>query len=153
MNLLQSWNPATMTALAAILGSLAGALGSSLSAWISQRHQDRRELLAKKISLRERLYSDFIRESAQAVFDATQNTFQDPDKLIPTYSLLSRIRLIASTSVVESAEQVVTTILTIYSEPNLTPEQIRFRAAKHEDPLRDFSNTCRHELESLWNLM
>jgi hypothetical protein len=38
-----------ITALAAIFGSLVGALGSSTSTWIIQRHQDRRDLLARKI--------------------------------------------------------------------------------------------------------
>ena len=51
----------------------------------------------------------------------------------------------------ESAEIVVTTILKTYSEPNLTAQEIQSRAAKGDDPLRDFSNICRHELESLWN--
>jgi hypothetical protein len=44
-----SMSPGSITALAAIFGSLVGALGSSVSTWITQRHQDRRSLLAKKI--------------------------------------------------------------------------------------------------------
>ncbi len=151
MSALPSWTPATISALAAILGSLTGALGSSFSAWIGQRHQDRRDLLEKKISQREQLYSDFIGETARATLDAIQNNFQDPSKLIPIYSLLGRIRLTSSTTVVESAESVVTTILKTYSEPNLTPQEIQSRAAKGDDPLRDFGNICRGELESLWN--
>jgi hypothetical protein len=35
----------------------------------------------------------------------------------------------------------------MYSEPNLTAEEIQTRTAKHEDPLHDFSNICRAELE------
>jgi hypothetical protein len=34
-----------------VLGSLVVALGSSLSTWITQRHADHRDLLARKISL------------------------------------------------------------------------------------------------------
>jgi hypothetical protein len=143
----ESWNPATISALAAILGSLMGALASSVSTWISQRHQDRRDLLAKRVFHREQLYSDFIRESTRAMADALQNNFRDPDKLTSTYALLSRIRLSSSTDVLASAEHVVQHILYTYSEPNLTPEQIRFR--KREDPLREFSNICRGELEAL----
>ena len=60
----QSWTPATISALAAIFGSLTGALGSNFSTWIGQRHQDRRDLLEKKISQHEQLYSDFIGETA-----------------------------------------------------------------------------------------
>ena len=149
MSALQSWALATISALAAIFGSLTRALGSSFSAWIGRRHQDRRDLLEKKISQREQLYSDFIGETARATLDAIQNNFQDPNKLISVYSILDRIRLSSSSTAVESAEIVVTTILKTYS--NLTAQEIQSRAAKGDDPLRDFSNICRHELESLWN--
>jgi hypothetical protein len=150
MSLFQDLNPATITALAAIFGSLAGALASSVSTWITQRHQDRRDLVAKRIFHREQLYSDFISEAARALADAMQHNFQDLNKLVPTYAILSRIRVSSSTYVLASAERVVEYIIATYSEPNLTPEEIRSRAANREDPLRDFSTICRHELESLW---
>jgi hypothetical protein len=147
----ESWDTSTITALAAIGGSLVGALGSSVSTWIIQRHQDRRELLARKISHREQLYSDFINESAKVMIDAIQHRLEDPSKLIPIYALLSRIRLSSSMSVVESAERVATSILRTYSAPNLTPEEIQAGATGGADPLRDFSSACRAELESLWD--
>jgi hypothetical protein len=148
-----SLNPATISALAAIFGSLTGALASSVSTWITQRHQDRRDLLAKRIFHREQLYSDFISESARAIADAIQHSFQDPNKLIPTYALLSRIRLSSSRDVLASAEAIVQHIISAYSEPNLTPDQMQSRAAKREDPLRDFSNICRAELEAMQRLL
>src|SRR5246127_5008476 len=114
------WNPASISALAAIFGSLTGALASSISTWITQRHQDRRDILAKTIFYREQLYSDFIAESAHAMADAIRSNLQDPDKLTSTYALLSRIRLSSSSDVLASAERVVRHILTTYSEPNLT---------------------------------
>jgi hypothetical protein len=144
-----SWNPATISALAAIFGSLTGGLASSVSAWISQNYQGRRDLLAKRIFYREQLYSDFIGESAHAMADAIQHNFQDPNNLAPAYALLSRMRLSSSTDVLASAERVIQHIISTYSEPNLTPEEIQSRAAKHEDPLREFSDICRAELESM----
>src|SRR5882762_1346106 len=53
-------NSVIITALAAIAGSLVGALGSAVGTWITARHQDRRDLLGKQIARREALYSDFI---------------------------------------------------------------------------------------------
>lgn len=145
-----SWDPASISALAAIFGSLTGALSSSVSTWITQRHQDRRDLLAKRIFHREQLYSDFINESARALADAIQHNFQDPNKLIPTYALLSRIRLSSPLDVLASAEQVVQHIISTYSEPNLSPEEIQLSADTHQDePLREFSYICRAELESM----
>lgn len=143
-------NPASISALAAIFGSLVGAFGSAISAWIGQRHQDRRDLLAKKIFHREQLYSEFISESAKLIVDAAQHTFQDPSRLIPMYAALGHIRLSSSPTVVESAEQLVNVVLNEYSEPNLTPEEFHCKANKGEDPLREFSNICRRDLESLW---
>lgn len=145
----RSWDPATVSALAAIFGSFGGALVATLSAWLTQRHHDRRDLLAKRISHREQLYSDFISESARAMADAAQHTFEDPSRLVPIYGLISRIRLSSPTTVVESAERVANTILTTYSAPNLTAEEIQARAVNGDDPLREFSSICRRELESM----
>jgi hypothetical protein len=139
----------TITALAAICGSLVGALGSGISTWIIQRHQDRRDLLAKKVFHREQLYSDFITECARALVDALEHSMSDPKNLIPAYALLSLIRLSSSPDVLACAEVVVREIINTYAKPNLTPEQIRFKATDGDDPLRHFSDICHSELESV----
>ena len=145
-----NWSPAALTAAALLSGSIVGALGSTLNAWISQRHQNRRDLAARKIFHREQLYSEFITETARAYADSVQHTFRDPSRLIPSYALLSRIRLSSSMEVIESAQQVLDTIVQTYSKPNLSPEQVHALAAERTDPLRDFSSICRRELESCW---
>ncbi len=150
---MQTWNPALISALAALCGSVIGALGSSVSSWIAQRHQNRRDLLAKKIFHREQLYSEFIKETAPAIADAIQHTLHDASKLIPSYALISRIRLSSSKDVIQSAERVMQSVLTTYSEPNLTnltPEEIQAWIDRSNDPLRAFSSICRRELDSLW---
>ena len=138
-----------MSALAAILGSFAGAFASTPSASIARRHYDRRDTLARKIAHREQLYSDFVGESARAVVDAIQHTLEDPTRLTPVCTLISRIRLSSPMNVAGSAEQVAKTILAPYSAPNLTAEEMQSGAAKRVDPLRQFSNISRRELESL----
>jgi hypothetical protein len=144
-------NPTSIPALAALCGSLVGVLGSSVGAWIAQRHQNRRDILSKKIFHREQLYSDFISEAARAMADALQHGFQDPSSLTPSYALLSRIRLSSSTIVVENAQNVIQRILNTYSQPNLTPEEFQAWANERNDPLREFGEICRRELDSLWN--
>ena len=146
-----SWDSASISALAAIFGSLTGALASSVSTWITQRHQNRRDILAKRIFYREQMYSDFISESARALADAVQHNLQDSNQLSPTYALLSRIRLSSSTTVLASAERVIQHIVTAYSEPNVRPEEMQSRATRREDPLREFSSICRAELEAMQN--
>ena len=142
-------NPGMVAAFAAVSGSIVGSFGSVVGTWITQRHQGRRERRAKKIASREALYSDYIVESARLLVDALEHNVSDPQKLIPVYALLSRIRLNSSSRVLETAEEVLQSILATYCEPNLTAEQIQTRAGNGEDPLREFSDTCRVELDSL----
>ena len=145
-----SLNSASISTIAALCGSLVGAVGSSAGAWFAQRHQGRRDLLTKKIFHREQLYSDFISESAQAFADAVQHTFQDPARLIRSYALLSRMRLSSSRNVVKSAERVIEDILQTYSKPNMSAEEFHAWVGERNDPLREFSNNCHSELKSLW---
>jgi hypothetical protein len=142
-------NPATIPTLSAFGGSVVGALTSTVSAWIAQRHRERREVVAKKVAELEQLYSDFITESARLLIDAAQHSLEDANTLATIYALISRIRLRSSTAVVESGERLIATIIKIYCEPNLAPEEIRSAANKHNDHLQDFSHMCRRELESL----
>lgn len=65
--------------------------------------------------------------------DAQEHNTSDPEKLIPAYALLSRIRLSSSSSVLNSAEEAIRMIVTAYPQPNLTTEQIQFRALNGED--------------------
>jgi hypothetical protein len=69
-------NPATVTALAAISGSVVGALGYLAASWITQRHQGRHDLLAKDVVRREALYSGFINEAVCLQVDALEHNFQ-----------------------------------------------------------------------------
>ena len=129
-------------------------MGSSLGTWITQRHQGRRDLLAKTIYHREGLYSDFINESARLLVDALEHDVGELKNLIPAYALVSRIRLSSSPDVLASAEGVVAEIIDTYSKPNLTLEQIRSRPTTgDDDPLRRFSDVCRAELESMQRQM
>ena len=142
-------NSGMITALAAIAGSLVGALGSAIGTWITARHQDRRDLLGKQIARREALYSDFIGESARLLVDSMQHNASDLQTLLPIYALASRIRLSSSQPVLREAEQVIKTIISTYPQPNLTPEQIESDAISGQDMLRPFSDACRSELDSM----
>ncbi len=142
-------NSGMIAASAAIAGSFVGAFGSVVGTWIAQRHQDRRDLMAKRVARRESLYSEFITESARLLVDALEHNLRDPQKLIPIYGLLSRIRLSSSSRVLETAEGVVRNLLIRYLQPKLTPEEIHTRAVNGQDPLCEFSKICRSELETL----
>ena len=109
-----------------------------------------RLLLARKLMLREQLYlQTSISESTRALADAMQHNLKDASALIPTYALLSRIRLSSSEAVVASADKVLKNIVNTFAEPNLSPEEIRARAISGDDPLREFSQICRRDLEAM----
>jgi len=60
------------------------------------------------------------------------------------------MRILTSPRVIESAEFVVRTIVNTYLEPNQTFLELREMANSGSiDLLRDFSETCRAEFESL----
>ena len=64
------------------------------------------------------------------------------------YGLTNRIRLIASPRVVEGAETVARAIMDTYLAPNMSLEEVRSTwIDQHIDPLRDFSEACREELQ------
>ena len=138
-----------IAAFAAVSGSFVGSLGSIVGGWINQSRQDHRAQPAKTIAAREALYSDFIAESACLLVDALDHNVGDPQRSIPLYALLSRIRLSSSSRALEKAEAVVRSIQATYGQPNLTAEQIQFFAGRIEGPLKEFGDTCRSELNSL----
>jgi len=139
---------AVIAAVAAVSGSMVGALGSFAGTLVSQRYHDRRGLLAAKIAHLEALYSDFISESSRLLVDALESNVADPKNLVPAYALLSRIRLSSSPPVLAAAEAVLTTIIDLYPRPNLPPQEIRSGKIPGEDCLKHFSDTCRTELDA-----
>jgi hypothetical protein len=138
---------ALITGLAAVLGSTAGASASIATTWMTHRNQRLRERAKAELRRREKLYGEFITETARLTADAFDHSLERPETLANVYALLGRIRLIASVNVVKAAEECCHYVIDTYSRPNLTTDQIYdwFRAARH--PLTDFAAACRAELD------
>ncbi len=143
-------NTTLIGALAALGGSSIGAIAPVLSSYVLQRSVAERETSSRDISLREALYSDFIKEASRLYLVSLNNLLENLDDLVPLYALVSRIRLFASEPVVSAAEGLVKQIVEHYGDPNLSVEQIRTAAlAAKADPLGVFSFACRKELRDL----
>jgi hypothetical protein len=70
--------------------------------------------------------------------------------LMGLYAELSRMRILSSEEVVDSADQVVKRIVDTYLEPNKTfPELRKMANSGLIDPLRNFSEACRSEFQFL----
>jgi hypothetical protein len=143
-------DPAIISALSVVGGSLVGTLASVLSTMMSQQSVYRRDLLGKQITDRETLYSSFISEASRTMIDSLNHNLDRMDGLIPLYTLVGRIRLRSSASVVAAAEKVTKDILANYFKPNLSPAQFKEMALTPGiDPLEEFSHICRAELLAL----
>ena len=143
-------DPAIVSAMAAVFGSLVGGSATVATTWITQRTLSKRELLGMEIRARETLYGEFIRECSKLVLDSFTHTLDKAEKLLPVYELLNRIRLCASDAVLAEAEEMLKRITEQYYSPNLSVEEIRMLFQSHgPDPLKSFGETCRVELKSI----
>jgi tyrosyl-tRNA synthetase len=142
---------AVVTAASAILGSLVGGSASLATAYISQRTQARRAAIQEEMRKREVLYTDYIAECSKLALDSMEHTLETPETLRSAYTLVSRIRLVASDAVLQAAEAALEEIFESYRAPNLPPEKFRALTSLKSvhDPLRAFSEACRRELQAL----
>jgi hypothetical protein len=137
--------------LAALSGSIIGASTPVLSNFVLQRSVTQRELTNREIAQREELYSEFIRQGTTCYAKALSQSLGSIEELAAMYALVNRIRLFASSSVLEAADAFVRTLVERYAEKNMSIEQIASLALKqHPDPLNDFALKCRTELRRLY---
>ncbi len=140
----------TISALAALTGSVIGGLTALGTSWLTQQVQARARINAEDRTAREALYSDFIVEASRLYGDALVNDKPEMSKLIGLFAMVSRMRVRSSPRVVENAEQVARTVVETYFTPNKTLRELRdMLDSQHTDPLRGFSEACREELRSL----
>jgi hypothetical protein len=142
-------NPAYLPAVAALAGSAIGGLTSFASAWLTQHRQDRARSLSQDKARRQKLYKQFIDEASKLYADALVHNEAEVSALVSVYALVSRMRVLSSSAVVEKAEAVLRMIVDTYFEPNKTFPELRNLLNTHPmDPLRAFSGECRAELQA-----
>jgi hypothetical protein len=66
---------------------------------------------------------------------------------------MERMRLISSTAVVSAAERVIRKIVDAYADPNRSFDEIRkhLEVRGNAEPLKDFTEACKLELDALRN--
>src|ERR1700751_1787734 len=132
-------------------GSVIGASTPVLSNFVLQRSVMQREMTNREIAQREELYSEFIRQGTSCYAKALSQSLESIDEIVAMYALVNRIRLFASSSVLEAAEVFVRKLVAKYGEKNMTIEQIKSEALEqHADPLNDFALKCRSELREVY---
>ena len=133
-------------AIAAVSASACGAISTGLTSWFNQRRRDRVRRSSRAVAQREDLYKNFIEETSRLYADALANETSELSKLVDMYALIGRMKILSSDAVVRAAEKAGRLIVDTYLAPNKSlvdlPELIA-----DLDPLRDFSEACRRELE------
>jgi hypothetical protein len=99
-------------------------------------------------SSRQKLYKAFIDDAARIYGDALIHDKLETTGLIDLHALVSRMRIVSSRPVIETAVNVVKAITETYTQPNKSPEEIEAMISNGSvDILRSFSEACRDELE------
>jgi hypothetical protein len=143
-------NASVISALAALAGATIGGLTSVLASWLSQHAQAQAQWLAQDKSRRQELYKEFIEAASKGNIYALQHDEPDMPALVELYGMVGRMRILSSPKVVESAQLIARRIVDTYLVPNKTFLELREMANSGSiDLLREFSETCRAELESL----
>ena len=137
-------------AFAALAGSTIGGLTSLTATWLAHRFQFRAQQLAHDIARREELYRDFIDEASRSYADALQRNEIDPGTLVRVYALVSRMRILSSPALVQQADKVMQLLIETYVNPNKPMSEVvgEMQSGELLDPLRDFSDACREELQA-----
>jgi hypothetical protein len=134
-------------ALASFSGSASGTLASVIMGWVTQRRRARIRRTQRATSQLEELYKSFIEEASRLYADALVNDKSEVSELVDLYALIARMKIVSGDAVIEAAEKAGRLILETYLSPNREfvelPELIN-----EMDPLRDFSEACRCELQS-----
>ena len=139
-----------VSAMAAVLGSLAGGSATVAVAWITQHTRSRGELVRAELRKRESLYGDFIAECSRLLIDSLTHTLEDPSQLMSAYALLNRIRLSASNEVLREAERIPKRVMDQYFGSNIPVAELRdLVRSSQADPLKAFAEACRAELKAV----
>jgi hypothetical protein len=143
------WNMdgSVISALSALGGATIGGLTSIVGAWLSQQKQVTAQEHVQDKLRRQELYREFMEDASKIFGDALQHDKTDFSALVGIYTKISRMRVISSPKVVESADQAARAIIDAYLGPNVTFPELRDMMEQGRlDPLRVFAEACRAEL-------
>ena len=141
-------DPAYVSAFAALGGALIGGLTSFATSWLTQQTQAREQQLIHKLTRQEELYKGFIEEASRLYVDSLVHDSPNVSQLVRLYAMISRMRVLSSTKTVENADKVARMIVNTYLAPNKTLPELRDMVNSGAlDPLRDFSEASRAELQ------
>jgi hypothetical protein len=138
---------ASISALAALSGSVVGGLTSLIATWLSQNAQARTQVLIEHRTRRQQLYQTFVEDASRLYAQALTSDQTEIGDLVSLYAMIARMRILSTPAVVSHAEAVVGAIIDTVSEPAKTLHDLSaIIDSKRIDPFRDFADACRKDL-------
>ena len=129
---------------------MTGGLTSLLASLLTQRTRARAQWFTQDKVRREDLYREFTEEASKSYIDALQHEKVDIPEMVILYAKIGQMRILASPKVIAIADQIGRKVLDTYLQPNKSlPDLMEMVRSKSFDFLRDFSDACREEFESL----
>ena len=140
---------AYVSACFGLAGATIGGLTSFTTTWLTQRAQAREKRNESSRASRQALFNDFIVEASRLYGDALSHQTDDACALVQLYAIVGKMRLWASSPVVQAAQDAMDAIITAYLEPNRSLHEIRALAQQGKvNFLLEFSEKCRTELSN-----
>jgi len=136
-------------AIGGIAGAAIGGATSAFSSVLSERTKDRRKTAEDAFNRREHVYIEFIKDAADHFVDALTRESDDPKEFVSLYALIARMRLGSPDQVVDAAEAVMLNLQKAYAAPTRSLKEVHFFSKGGDpDPLLEFSEACRKDLEA-----
>jgi len=143
-------NAAYLSAIAALAGSIIGGLTSFATAWITQHQQANVQWLLQEKTRRQELYRQFIEDASKLYVDALMHDQVPIPSVVNLFAMTNQMKVVSTSRVAEGAYRITRMIVDTYFLPNKSLPELRAMLASDElDPLRDFSDACREELDAL----
>jgi hypothetical protein len=143
-------NAAYVSAIAALDGSVIGGLTTFAAAWVTQRQQANVQWLLQEKTRRQELYRQFIEDASKLYVDALLHDQVAIPSVVSLFALMNQMKVVSTSRVAEGAYRITRMIVDTYLLPSKSlPELRAMMASDTLDPLRDFSEACREELDAL----
>jgi hypothetical protein len=140
---------AIISALSGLAGAAIGGATSAFSSVLSELTKERRKTAADSFNRREHVYIEFIKVAAEHFVDALTRESDDPKEFVSLYALIARMRLGSPNAVIAAAEAVVLNLQQAYAAPTRSLKEVHlYLKGGDADPLLEFSEACRKDLES-----
>ena len=141
---------AYVSALAALSGAAIGGLNVFPDLMGHPARSSQCATARTQLTRREELYKGFVEEASKLYADSLVHDTPDVSQLIRLYAMISMMRALSPTTIVENADKVARMIVNTYLAPNKTFPELRDMVNSGAmDPLRDLSEACREEFQRL----